>query len=241
MKAVFLLTQHIIIGGIVMLKYYITEFKSRIDSVIPVLVNEKYFLWIIGSIFLLGIVTKWIVVANYDRLIKKAENMTNPKNKTLRQIKMKFESIKQVNGVVANPMLLVQRHLNKCKAGHISLNKMNNIINWCVIIIIGFSGFVGWELYSLGSEKELAVVYGFIGCFLGFVLHMINQSVRVKERQMELAYIIADFLENSAIPKDERHNEMAVNTQEEAIYEEERGNNAEEELILNQVIGEFLQ
>lgn len=224
-----------------MLKYYITESKGWIDSIISIIVDEKYFLWIVGSIFLLGIVTKWIVVANYERLIKKAENMTNPKNKTLRQIKMKFESIKQVNGAVTNPMLLVQRHLNKCKAGHVSLNKLNNIINWCVILIIGFSGLTGWELYHAGNKKEMAVFYVFVGCFLGFALYIISQSVRVKERQTELAYVIADFLENSAIPKEERHSEMAVNAENEAFDSEEDGNNTEEELILNQVIGEFLQ
>ena len=221
-----------------MLKYYIAELKNYLNNIIPVMMNEKYFLWIVGSIFLLGIVTKWVVVANYDRLIKKAENMTNPKNNTLRQIKMKFESVKQVNGYVANPMLLVQRHLNKCKAGHVSLNKLNNIINWCIIIIVGFSGFIGWEIHQTGNNNSMAVFYVFVGCFLGFALEMINQCVRVRERQTELAYVIVDFLENSALAREERYSEMAA---EPGTEQEEIEDHTEEELILNQVIGEFLQ
>lgn len=225
-----------------MLEYYITEFKNWIDKTIPTMMNEKYFLWTIGSIFLLGLVTKWIVVANYRRLIRKAENMTNPKNKTLRQIKMKFESIKQVNGYVANPMLLVQRHLNKCKVGYISLNTLNNIINWCILLIIAISGFMGWELYQSGDKRNMAVFYIFTGGFLGFALEMINQCIRVKERQMELAYIIVDFLENSALAREDRHMEQVSEPSEESEKEtEEKEDYSEEELILNQVIGEFLQ
>lgn len=228
-----------------MINYYITEFKGWLDNTIPEVVNEKYFLWIVGSIFLLGIVTKWIVVMNYDRLIRKAENMTNPRNATLRQIKMKFESIKQVNGYVANPMLLVQRHINKCKAGIFSLNKLNNIINWCIIFIIGISGLLGFELYHTGSKESTTVAYIATGCFFAFALEMINRCVRVKERQTELAYVIVDFLENNALSREERNTETLVDLvpDEKKIEENHMENeqNLQEEQILNQVIGEFLQ
>lgn len=228
-----------------MVNYYITELKDWLDSVIPAVINEKYFLWIIGSIFLLGIVTKWVVVVNYDRLIRKAENMTNPKNATLRQIKMKFESIKQVNGFVANPMILVQRHINKCKVGIFSLNKLNNIINWCVILIIGIAGLMGYELYHTGKKEIVVMSYVAMGCFAAFGLEMLNQCVKVKERQTELAYVIVDFLENNALSREERY----VETMDEPISNEEevRENSVEneqnlrDEQILNQVIGEFLQ
>lgn len=228
-----------------MINYYITEFKSWLDSAVPAIVNEKYFLWLIGSIFLFGIVTKWIVVASYDRLIRKAENMTNPKNATLRQIKMKFESIKQVNGYVANPMLLVQRHINKCKAGIFSLNKLNNIINWCIIVIIGISGLIGYELYRTGNGKTMAMAYIVTGCFFAFTLEMINRCVKVKERQTELAYVIVDFLENSALSREERNAEtladLISNSEEMEENTLENEQNLREEQILNQVIGEFLQ
>ena len=228
-----------------MINYYITEFKQWLDGTVPTIINEKYFSWLMGSIFLFGIVTKWVVVMNYDRLIKKAENMTNPKNATLRQIKMKFESIKQVNGYVANPMLLVQRHINKCKTGIFSLNKLNNIIKWFIIIIIGISGLIGYELYQTGNGKTTAMAYILTGCFFAFALEMINRCVRVKDRQMELAYVIVDFLENSALSREERNVEtLDVLTSDSADMEKEsleNEQNIREEQILNQVIGEFLQ
>lgn len=227
-----------------MINYYITEFKALLDNVLPTLVNEKYFLWIIGSIFLLGIVTKWIVVVNYDRLIRKAENMTNPQNATLRQIKMKFESIKQVNGYVANPMLLVKRHINKCKVGIFSLNKLNNIINWSIIFIIGISGIMGYQLYQAGRKEITVMAYVALGCFGAFSLEMVNRCVRVKERQMELAYVIVDFLENNALYREERHAKTLEDLEIDGDRKEndlEYEQNLHEEQILNQVIGEFLQ
>lgn len=234
-----------------MFKYYITEFKNWLDSVIPAVIDEKNFLYIMGGLFLLGIVTKWIVFHSYGKLIKRAENMQNTKNATIRQIKNKYESMKQVNGTVANPMLFVQRHLNKCKAGYISLNKLNNIINYCVILIIGLSGVIGLELYANGSGKTTAMSYILVGCFFGFALEMADRSIRVDEKKMELTYIIADYLTNSPKQRstvaeneihmdseeDLRENFMNVSSEEmEKVSESVR-----DEQILNQVIGEFLQ
>lgn len=234
-----------------MLKSYITEFKNWLDVTIPSVMTEKNFLWLMGSIFLLGIVTKWIVVMNYGRLIRRAENMTNPKNATLRQIKMKFDSVKQVNGYVANPMLLVRRHLDRCRVGLFSLNRLDNVINWCTILLIGISGLLGLELYTAGGSKTTAMAYIIIGYFFGFALEMINRCSSVKDRRTELAYVIVDFLENNALPREERQQETLIdlvndeevenNGQKEEKEAEEPLISMQEEQILNQVIGEFLQ
>lgn len=238
-------------GGRAMFKYYITEFKNWLDNVIPAVIDEKNFLYIMGSLFLLGIVTKWIVLHSYGKLIRRAENMQSTKNATIRQIKNKYESMKQVNGTVVNPMLFVQRHLNKCKAGYISLNKLNNIINYCEILMIGLSGSIGLELYVNGSGKTTAMSYILVGCFFGFALEMIDRSIKVDEKKMELTYVIADYLENGVKQRNTIVENEAFMDNEEAFREKNMGMSAEEmekvsenardEQILNQVIGEFLQ
>jgi hypothetical protein len=240
-----------------MFQYYITEFKNQLDYLIPAVVNEKNFLWIMGSLFLLGIVTKWMVLHSYGKLIRRAENMQHTKNATIRQIKNKYESMKQVNGAVVNPILFVQRHLNKCKVGYISLNKLNNIINCCVLLMVGVSGVIGLELYINGSGKTTAMAYILVGCFFGFALEMADRSIKVDERKMELTYIIADYLANGSKQRESlagnevfaRNLENSEKTSfEEAMdvgFEKEKmqkeSKEAREEQILNQVIGEFLQ
>ena len=84
-----------------MADYTFIEMKEWFYNNAPKIINEKYFLYVMGSIFLLGIFTKWLAAFGYGRMIRKAEHMSNPKNATLRQIKMKYDSIKEINGHVA--------------------------------------------------------------------------------------------------------------------------------------------
>ena len=101
--------------------------------------------------------------------------MSNPKNATLRQIKMKYDSIKEINGHVANPMIFAARSLNKCKLGIFSLNKLNNIINVCIILSVTLAVGTGFGIYLTGKSKIEAIVYVLIGYFFGMVLDMINR------------------------------------------------------------------
>lgn len=233
-------------GEVKMLKNYISELNNWFQWLVNTIVEEEYFLYIMGSIFLLGIVTKWVVVKNYGKLIRKAENMTNPKNVTLRQIKMKFEGIKQVDGYVSNPMLLVRRHLSKCRVGIVSLNKLNVVINWCSILAVVIGGAIGLELYVMNSERATAISYVLIGAFVAYVLEIIDRNSKVKDKEMELAYTIVDFLENGVVHREDKLVEtvndiMQQEAEQNENQREEQQKKYHEEQILNQVIGEFLQ
>ena len=171
--------------------------------------------------------------------------MSNPKNATLRQIKMKYDSIKEINGHVANPMIFAARSLNKCKLGIFSLNKLNNIINVCIILSVTLAVGTGFGIYLTGKSKIEAIVYVLIGYFFGMVLDMINRSTKISEKQTELTYILIDYLEDSVVVRENSHMEKPGN---ENIVQEKQSetstNNKEfesDEQILNQVIGEFLQ
>lgn len=135
-------------GEMNMMNYYISELNNILEKTVPKFINEKNFLLIAGSIFLLGVVTKWLVMRNYAKLIRRAENINHTKNATIRQIKIKYDSIMNVSGKMENPILFVQRHINKCKVMHISLNKLGNIINYCSVLIVGISAIVAYQLYD---------------------------------------------------------------------------------------------
>ncbi len=91
-------------------------------------------------------------------MIRKAEHMSNPKNATVRQIKMKYDSNKRNKRHVANPMIFAARSLNKCKLGIFSLNKLNNIINVCIILVLHWHWNRFW-IYLTGKSKIEAIVY----------------------------------------------------------------------------------
>ncbi len=222
---------------------YILQVKTWLLRTVPAVINEKNFLWIMGGLFLLGIVTKWIVMKNYEKLIKKAKHMKNTKNVTLRQIKNKYESIKQVSKTVTNPTLFVQRHINQCRIMNVSVNKFNHIINWCVIGMVAASGFIGAWSYFAGNNKETAMFYVVMGCLFAFALEVINRNADVENKKLELTYAIVDFLENNYETEQIVHSVVREPEIEAADKEEMRKQeqNRKDEQILNQVIGEFLQ
>ena len=228
-----------------MFDYYISQLENWAETTIPKIVNQENFLLIVGSFFALGVVTKWLVLHNYNKLIRKAGNINKTNNATLRQIKMKYDSIKEINGHVANPMIFAARSLNKCKLGIFSLNKLNNIINVCIILSVTLAVGTGFGIYLTGKSKIEAIVYVLIGYFFGMVLDMINRSTKISEKQTELTYILVDYLEDSVVVRENGHMEKPGN---ENIVQEKQSetstNNKEfesDEQILNQVIGEFLQ
>ena len=200
-----------------MADYTFIEMKEWFYNNAPKIINEKYFLYVMGSIFLLGIFTKWLAAFGYGRMIRKAEHMSNPKNATLRQIKMKYDSI----------------------------NKLKNIINVCIILSVTLAVGTGFGIYLTGKSKIEAIVYVLIGYFFGMVLDMINRSTKISEKQTELTYILVDYLEDSVVVRENGHMEKPGN--ENIVQEkqsETSTNNKEfesDEQILNQVIGEFLQ
>lgn len=246
-------------GGMKMLNYYISELKGWWSITGPVIINEKNFLLIVGSLFLLGVVTKWIVVKNYGRLIRKAENINNTRNYTIRQIKTKYDSIKQVNKTVENPQLFVQRNIDKCKIMHISVNKVNNIINWCALFIMGVAAILSFRLYKIAPVKMDWVSYLVLGTFLAVALEMVNRMMPAAEKKTELICALADVLANGAyqrnarerdtlielVPETEDRTKVVYNESEKVRVknpeEEQRAQEAKEEEILNQVIGDFLQ
>ena len=92
---------------------------------------------------------------------------------------------------------------------------------------------MGLALYYLDTSEMVIIAYIATGCFFGFTLEMINRSVGVSELQMELTYVIVDYLENGPV---ERKID-SVDVQEK----KEVNDMTNDEAILNQVIGEFLQ
>lgn len=231
-----------------MFEKLVSNLENGASEIASVILNKGYFLALLGSIFLLGIVSKCIVVWNFNRMIKKADDMDSPKNSTLRQIKLKFESIKTVNGTVANPMLLVMRYINKCKWGVFSLQSMNKFTGWCGLLCVGIGGASGFILYNQGYGKTTAMSYILVGFYFALALFVVEQSVRTKEKQIELVYIITDFFENSVNLREQMKMkdydyEIKIddNNLEEENVKENSDTTREQEKIINEVLAEYLQ
>lgn len=202
-------------------------FMMWIKNSVLLALGEKYFLYVIGSIFLLGIVGKCIVWANYRRLIKGAENINRADSAVLRQIKMRIDSVKEVNGIIVSPAVLIDRQLNRCHILKISINTMDFLIHWCTTIILAW----GTLSFIAGEEVTNMVIAGGVS----LVLEWINLCFGTGRLRDELKIILIDYIENNNVEK-KRTLEEPLSEVGSADEEHRR-----KEIILNQVIGEYLQ
>lgn len=81
-----------------------------------------------------------------------------------------------------------------------------------------------------------------MGCFLGMTLDMINRTMPTAEKKMELVYVVSDSLVNGEdrVRKEESTSMDSLDN-EDITVQEKTQEELEEEQVLNQVIGEFLQ
>lgn len=244
-------------------------FTVNMEKITSVIENKAYFLCLLGSIFLVGIVSKCLVMWVLGKMIKKAENMDSPKSNILRQIKLKFESIKTINGTVANPVLLVSRYINKCKIGIFYLDSINKIISWCGFLCVAIGGMCGYILYNQGYGKTTAMSYILVGFYFALALYVVENTIHTNDKKTELIYVITNFFENSVnlreqisrreneykynveigSDKDEQESERNVKVSEinntnKKIENEKQGKiniTKEQEQIINEVLGEYLR
>lgn len=189
--------------------------------------NENRFLYVLGGIFILGVLVKSIVVANYRKLIKGAENANQSESAVLRQIKMRIDSVREVQGIIVEPEALVERQLNRCKILKLSINTMDSLIHWCAVLILV------WSVAGLIVNRS--AINMFIGIGIALVLEAIDYSFDTDRLRKEFQTIMIDYIVNNGVEKKRELEETLSETNLEDTDSEMK------EIILNQVIGEFLQ
>ncbi len=192
-----------------------------------IIFTDNWFLYLMGGIFALGVITKGIVAANYKKLIKGAENMGQPESTVLRQIKMRIDSVREVQGIIVEPEALVERQLNRCRILKLSINTMDSMIHWCAVLILAGS--------VAGLIVNRSAINMFISIGIALVLEAIDYSFNTDRLRKEFQTIMIDYIVNNGVEKKRKLEETLSETNLEDADSEMK------EIILNQVIGNFLQ
>ena len=185
-----------------------------------IIFTDNWFLYLMGGIFALGVITKGIVAANYKKLIKGAENMGQPESTVLRQIKMRIDSVREVQGIIVEPEALVERQLNRCRILKLSINTMDSMIHWCAVLILAGS--------VAGLIVNRSAINMFISIGIALVLEAIDYSFNTDRLK-------TDYIVNNRVEKKRKLEETLSETNLEDADSEMK------EIILNQVTGNFLQ
>ncbi|MCR5737226.1 MAG: hypothetical protein K6G64_06225 [Eubacterium sp.] len=200
--------------------------EAKMYDVMNLVFNEKYFLLILGSIFLLGFVAKVIVVTHYRRLIRGAENLGTAENSILRQMKMRIEGVKEVSGKIVAPDALIERQLNREKIWNVSVNTVDLWIHWCATAILL------WSVFGLIFNRS--AINMFIGIGFALVLEAADYSFGTDRLRDEMKIILTDYIVNNSGEK-KRAATPAPEKEQSKDQEKEH-----QERILNQVLGEYL-
>lgn len=200
--------------------------EAKMYYIMNAVFNEKYFLIILGGIFLMGFVAKGIVVTHYKRLIKGAEKISKVENPIIRQIKMRIESVKEVSGQIISPDILIERQLNREKIWLISVNTMDQLIHWCATVILL------WSVFGLIFNRS--AINMFIGIGFALVLEAADFSFGTDRLRDEMRIVLTDYIVNNST---EKKREMIQPAEDKTKEVEDK---EMQEIILNQVIGEYL-
>jgi len=248
----------------------INRIMNNIEKIIKPYIKEEYFLLLMGSIFLLGIVGIWITKAIYVRLNAKAQNMVTSENKLLKKIKTKYENYAAVNGTVTNSAIMVEKYINQYKVLGLKFADICKVSGKCAVLALMASGIMAFYLYNVGYEKSSIINYLIVGMYVGVVLDIYQRSQQLDQLKNELLCTITDFLENTLTSRGLRqdrikdviadmaeteektdtninpgYQRLVENYQQEVLHtdlEEDSGIKKlrEQEWIINEVLSEFL-
>ena len=200
--------------------------EAKMYDVMNLVFNEKYFLLILGSIFFFFFFSKLIVVTHYKRLIRGAENLSRAENNILRQMKMRIEGVKEVNGKIVAPDALIERQLNREKIWKVSINTWDLSIHWCATAILL------WSVFGLIFNRS--AINMFIGIGFALVLEAADYSFGTDRLREEMKITLTDYIVNNSGEK-----KRSVTSVPEMKQSEDKEKEYQEQ-ILNQVLGEYL-
>lgn len=237
-----------------MVERFVT-FIQPLLKYLPLLAQKKIFLYTVGVLCIIGVLSKWLVKSEYNGMIKKAKDMSSARNKTLRQIKIKFENCRQLTGQVRNSKVMVNNFLRGHRVFGMTLNGINKITDLCALLCVATGGIGGAAAYIYGNGKTMSAAYILIGCTLAFALEIFDKWSNVNYSHMLLVDIITDFLENVVQNPMESISKNSVlsdvmgdgdegNSEIENVIsspQEEVASTAEKELLIEEVLSEFLE
>jgi len=102
------------------------------------IICNNYLLYALMGVFVLGVLSRLILVALYNSLRRSTYNMAGSNNKLLKQVKLKYESYDKLEFPVTNAMAFTKRAMYEYRVCGMSLRFLEKFLGqamfWCVAI-----------------------------------------------------------------------------------------------------------
>lgn len=185
------------------------------------LLNKNILIYTILGVFCLGIILKFILYIGYLRMIKASRNIEQTENKTLRNMRIKFETFHKLKIGVNNVDVFVDKQLinhKTCGLWLITWEKLSGQVDILCVIVACTSVLTGLILETSRVWILSVLTVGFITSgLLIFSECMLNKNIK---REM-IRLNILDYFDNFLKPRieQEESNPEIIEEYKKAIEE----------------------
>lgn len=158
---------------------------------------DKYiFLYIMGSLCVIGVLLKCFLLVVYNKLIRASESMATTKKAWMKHMKSRFENAYHQRVGVNDVDIFVDKYVSKTKYGGLLLSTWENlsgqIISLC-ILTGSFAGILG-IVYDCGKGPILFTF--FMGAWTAVIVNIVDNIVNISGHRQVLRYNLKDYFEN---------------------------------------------
>lgn len=163
--------------------------------------NGNILIYLFAGLLGLGLLIRSILYFAYIHMVHQTDNMPNAKRKSLKQMKLKFETCYQLMIGVNNVDIFVDKSVLKFKSCGIRLSTWENfsgqilLLNFLLVPILAVSGVY----YGCGQADILRV--GAVGILSSSTLVLVDKMINLTLKKQILRINLVDYFDNTCKPK----------------------------------------
>lgn len=156
-------------------------------------------LYVLMAACVLSIAVRIATKNLYKRLLKETTNMTMTKNKNLKDLKQKAETMYRMNQGMRDSTSWLEHQLNDLRFMGITLTGWNNLSNQLTWLCLLFGGGGAFLSYWYRLDSYYIVMYGGGAVLMG-MLTMLFDNGTLSGKREQLTVALQDYLENVLCP-----------------------------------------
>lgn len=169
------------------------------------MILDKYILFVLmGSIAVLGIISKFIVSVTLKRLVRAAGNMNKSNHPLMRLVRAKFEHTCMISEKVENVRVFVDKYLYEYRTAGMKLHSWRRMemAAAALCFLLGLFG-AGLE-YSVYGMQDMVLKSAAAGAGLAILVFLIHLTTDEGYRLEAIRNYMVDYLENICLHRYEK-------------------------------------
>lgn len=160
------------------------------------LFDNYVFLYIMGGFCTLGILIKFLLFMGYRSFIKATDSVGTSKKRSIKQMKLKFETCYQLKIGVNNVDIFVDKYVMKRKFCGILLSTWENISGQMITLCLLTASCAGMLGIVYDCGKDIVLFTFLMGAGGGILMVFVDNLVNIDDHKKILQLNLKDYFEN---------------------------------------------